>query len=405
MWGIYAVGVAFVLVIFLVNKKVALGSSMLIGTLVVGLGSGHGLWSVATIIGRSLLDPITVELLSVIAFICILGHLLRKFGLLHNMVEALDRLLPSTKATIMLVPMMIGCLTVSGGAIISAPMVDTLGERLRLSPQKKSAINLLYRHGGHFMFPFVPGILLASSLGQISATRLAAMMIPVSLVVLVMGYFLFLRNVVPDQGSDIPRDFRKDLSAFLINGSPLLLSLFLAIGLGLRFAFALLVGIGVAVMLAHRQGGLTVSDSWAGLISQKQMIYATAGIMIFRGMINQVAVLPALVHQLIVNGLPIELLLIALPALVAYATGGISSAMGITMPMLVASTLPEQTRLLYAMLIYCGGYLGYFTSPLHLCMVLTNEYFGSKLSDTYRDLAPSFISIFVMMLVLMFVYR
>lgn len=403
--GIYAVGIAFVLVIVLVNKKVPLGSAMLIATLVVGLGSGHGLWKTAGIIASSLLDPITLELLSVIALICILGHLLKKFGLLTNMVEALDRLLPSTKATIMLVPMMIGCLTVSGGAIISAPMVDSLGERLRLPPNKKSAINLLYRHGGHFMFPFVPGILLASSLGRISATRLAAMMIPVSLLVLATGYFLFLRKAEADQGPDLPRDFRKDLTAFLINGSPLLLSLLLAIGFGLRFAYALLIGIGIAVALAYRQGSLMWPDLWAGLISQKQMIFATTGIMIFRGMINQVAVLPALVNQLIANGLPIELLLITLPAIIAYATGGISSAMGITMPMLVASTLPEQTRLLYAMLIYCSGYLGYFTSPLHLCMVLTNEYFGSKLSDTYRDLAPSFASIFVMMIILMFVYR
>ncbi|MGE5653759.1 MAG: DUF401 family protein [Bacillota bacterium] len=403
--GIYAVGIAFVLVIVLVNKKVSLGSAMLIGTLVVGLGSGNGLWKTGTIIVSSLLDPVTVELLSIIAFICILGHMLKKFGLLTNMVEAMDRLLPSTKATIMLVPMMIGCLTVSGGAIISAPMVDNLGERLNLPPNKKSAINLLYRHGGHFMFPFVSGILLASSLGQISATRLAAMMIPVSLVVLVSGYFLFLRKAVADHGPDVPRNFRKDLMDFLINGSPLLLSLFLALVLGMRFPYALLIGIGIAALLAYRQGGLTWSDAWAGLVSQRLMIFATAGIMIFRGMINEVAVLPSLVNQLIANGLSIELLLITLPAIVAYATGGISSAMGITMPMLVAPTLPEQTRLVYAMLIYCSGYLGYFTSPLHLCTVLTNEFFGAKLSDTYRDLAPSFASIFVMMIVLMFVYR
>ncbi len=403
--GIYAVGVAFILVIVLVNKKVSLGNAMLIASLVVGLGTGNGLWKTGKIIMGSLLDPVTVELLSIIACICILGHLLKKFGFLTNMVEALDRLLPSTKATIMLVPMMIGCLTVSGGAIISAPMVDSLGDRLRLPPNHKSAINLLYRHGGHFMFPFVSGILLASSLGHISATRLAAMMIPVSLLVLASGYFLFLRKAVADRGPDVPRNFSKDLAAFLINGSPLLLSLFLALVLGLHFAYALLIGIGVGAALAYRQGRLTWSDAWAGLISQKQMIYATAGIMIFRGMINQVAVLPALVEKLISNGLPIELLLITLPAIIAYATGGISSAMGIMMPMLVAPTLPEQTRLVYAMMIYCSGYLGYFTSPLHLCTVLTNEFFGAKLSDTYRDLAPSFASIFVMMIVLMFIYR
>ena len=43
--------------------------------------------------------------------------------------------------------------------------------------------------------------------------------------------------------------------------------------------------------------------------------------------------------------------------------------------------------------IYVIGFAGILVSPLHLCLVLTNEYFGASLLEVYRYMA---IPIFVM---------
>jgi len=39
------------------------------------------------------------------------------------------------------------------------------------------------------------------------------------------------------------------------------------------------------------------------------------------------------------------------------------------------------------MLAYLSGFVGVILSPSHLCLILTNEYFGSDLMKVYKTLA------------------
>jgi len=160
--------VAFALIIVMAGRKIALHVCLLTGTLIVGLSSGFNPLQIGRIMYEALLAPATVDLLCIIALICISSFLLQKFMLLRRAIEALDRLMPSTKLTIMLAPTLIGGITVTGGAIISAPIVDQLGERMQLQPRRRAAINLFFRHAGHFMLPFVPGIVMISNFSGFS---------------------------------------------------------------------------------------------------------------------------------------------------------------------------------------------------------------------------------------------
>jgi len=405
---------AFVLITVLANRKVPLYLDVLIGTLVVGLSCGYGIVEMGATVWQALQEPSTVELLSVIAMICISSYLLQRFGLLKRAVEALDRLLPSTKITIMLVPMLIGCLTVTGGAIISAPMVDALGDRLDIPPDKRSSINLLYRHAAHFMFPFVPGIILASSLGGFPATELALMMSPITIALVSLGYFFLLRTVpfTPEQREN---HFTQDLFSFLLNASPILLPLLLSIGVGLNFILSLAIGSGVALLIIfYNQMSqskadaptdaptiplLRFQDVFMGLYQQRMLLLTAASIMIFRGMITATNVLSPFISEMLARGIPLALLCAFFPFLIGYSTGQISSAIGICWPLIIPAGYAGYLVPL-AMLMYCSGYLGYFFSPLHLCTVLSNGYFKVELSTTYRNLLPVFVPIPILMVVL-----
>ncbi|MBZ2174998.1 DUF401 family protein [Schnuerera sp. xch1] len=46
----------------------------------------------------------------------------------------------------MIIPAMIGVLIISGGALLSAPFIYNLGEEMELSPPRRAAINLVFRH-------------------------------------------------------------------------------------------------------------------------------------------------------------------------------------------------------------------------------------------------------------------
>ena len=408
---------AFVLITVLANRKVPLYLDVLIGTLVVGLSCGYGIMEMGTTVIQALQEPSTVELLSVIAMICISSYLLQRFGLLKLAVEALDRLLPSTKITIMLVPMLIGCLTVTGGAIISAPMVDALGDRLDIPPDKRSSINLLYRHAAHFMFPFVPGIILASSLGGFPATELALMMSPITIALVSLGYFFLLRTV-PFTPEAKENHFVKDLFSFLLNASPILLPLLLSIGAGLNFILSLAIGSVVAllIIMTNQTGQsnakvatppvdstapprLQFQDVFMGLYQQRMLLLTAASIMIFRGMITATNVLSPFISEMLARGIPLALLCAFFPFLIGYSTGQISSAIGICWPLIIPVGFTGYLVPL-AMLMYCSGYLGYFFSPLHLCTVLSNGFFKVELSTTYRNLLPVFVPIPILMVVL-----
>jgi hypothetical protein len=63
----------------------------------------------------------------------------------------------------------------------------------------------------------------------------------------------------------------------------------------------------------------------------------------------------------------------------------VGSTFPILIPM-VHSLGESQQMLAYIMLATVCGYVGVLLSPLHLCLVLSNEYFQTKLSSVYKYL-------------------
>ncbi len=75
---------------------------------------------------------------------------------MDEMIESLELMLKSAKITIMVAPALIGTLLVTGGALMSCPVVNNLGDRLDISNDRRASVNLIFRHAMYFIFPFGP---------------------------------------------------------------------------------------------------------------------------------------------------------------------------------------------------------------------------------------------------------
>ena len=373
---------AFIAIVVLVQRKMQVGLALLIGGAIVGLSSGKELGTLLSIALESLVNTTSVQLILTLGMISLLGHVMQEGGVLTKMVGVLQVTLRSTKLTIMLVPSLIGTLLVGGGAIMSAPTVEKLGGELELPRERMAAINLLFRHGWYFVYPLIPAFVLITNMTGLPLSLLLAWQLPLAGASLAAGYFTYLRGV-PDRTPDSPPPTRKDFWQLLQYTSPIWVSLALTVAGGLSFPLALLGGVILALLLGEPRAKHWPSMLYRGL--NVQMIGAGVGIVIFQGIISQVETLPLLINRLLETGLPVSVLYVVLPFCAGIISASNTSALGLTLPLLVPAMQATDTVLLGTVVAYTSSFLGYFGSPLHLCQVATTTHFKCQVMPLYRE--------------------
>lgn len=90
-------------------------------------------------------------------------------------------------------------------------------------------------------------------------------------------------------------------------------------------------------------------------------------------------------QELLYYHIPAMLVVFAVPFVCGFLTGITSAYIGVGFP--VVLPLMGSVDLSYKsgmLLAFAGGFMGVMASPVHLCLVLTNDYFESSLSRTLR---------------------
>ena len=382
MWSAIGVAAAFLLIIVLVTRKVALGYALLAGSFIAAISSGLSPWGFLVTSAETLVQPGTINLVSTLILISILGSWMKNLGILDHMVDALEKVLRSAKLTIMVIPSIMGTLLVTGGAIMAAPMVNSTGERINLSNARRAAINLLYRHAWYFIFPFAPAFILVKEIANIEINQLILIQLPLTIVAVISGYYAWLKDVKEDNGA-APKPTRTDYLNLLRYTSPLWSALVLGLGFGVPFQLALLVGLGLALYIGQPKLAEIPSMLIKGI--QVPIVLSGVGIMIFKEVLTRGDTLGALTDGLLNLGLPLVAIVVLLPALVSFVSASSTSGIGITLPLLLPVMQQSEHFMLYIAGVYCASFLGYFFSPLHLCQVLSLEFFQVKMNDLYRE--------------------
>lgn len=402
------------------SKRVPLAGCLFGGSVLIGSWMGltpgdilHVLWVEAT-------GSQTLWLALIITLILILSDLMAKSGQQARIVSAFQAVSPSPRFTAASLPALIGLLPMPGGALFSAPMVGAAMENVPVKPELKVAINYWFRHIWEFWWPLYPGIILAISLFSIEAWKLCAVQAPLTLGSVLGGIVFILPAVSPGHSTPSPlsRDKFVELLQevmpilvvicvlFGLQGSVALAELVTGVTIAwpqyLSFVLALVTAIGM-VSRASSMGMRTVSAAALNM-GVLRMVLTVVGIMVFKGGLVQSGAIDQVRVELDAYQVPTLTIIALLPFIAGLVTGIAFAFVGVSFPLVVALVPEGRSPLPYAVLAYGFGFMGMMLSPLHLCLLVTKEYFRADLVDGYRYLWKPVLLCLIWTVSLYFIY-
>ncbi len=118
------------------------------------------------------------------------------------------------------------------------------------------------------------------------------------------------------------------------------------------------------------------------------MLLLILGIMVFKGtLIDSQAVLQ-IREEMVHYRIPFLLVVVSMPFISGFITGITIGFVGATFPLLVPlfAGLSPLDFLVHASLAYVSGYVGMMLSPVHICLLVTKDYFKASLAASYRHI-------------------
>ncbi|MBV5337601.1 MAG: DUF401 family protein, partial [Deltaproteobacteria bacterium] len=103
--------------------------------------------------------------------------------------------------------------------------------------------------------------------------------------------------------------------------------------------------------------------------------------------------------------LPIPLLMALIPFIAGVMTGLTVGYVGITFPLLLPLMGDVQPNLWLESLAFASGFAGVMLSPVHLCFVLTREYFAADTALVYHRLIVPSIVVLMAVVIPCLIYR
>lgn len=391
---------SFVCMLAGLRLRLGLWPSILAGSLVLALAFGMAPAAWASTAAAALVQGKTLLLAAIVTLILVLSDLLDRTGQSGRQMEALSRFLRHPRLRLIFFPALIGFLPMPGGAVFSAPMVRDMAQRLGVSSLDKALVNYWFRHVWETMWPLYPGVILAASLAGVSVPELMALTWPAPLVCLALGWVFILRPgrlpLRPEPGAapDVaPPDGRRAL----IESVPLLLSIAGSIGLQAALGVlapaipsetGVLAGLALAILWTMVQNRVPASRLPA-LLTQKSllsMLAVVGAIFVFKDVLAGTG---AVEQTAAMAGGPAALALAAvfLPFLVGMVSGITMAFVGATFPLLLGllSQLGlEDQKMAYVTMGMFSGFTGVMVSPLHICFVLTCQFFGVDLARAWK---------------------
>ena len=377
---------AISVIIILVMRRFNYGLALIFGSLILGSFSGFSLNDFAQVFLFTLTDPITCELALVIALIPILAFCMTETGMIEDFLESLKGFV-SSGSVLVVVPAMLGMLPMPGGALFSAPYIDGEAKKMRMGPDLKSFVNVWFRHCMALVYPITPTMILASRLSGVDLFHLILIQIPIFVIYLSTGYVSSILSIKSHNKRVRDVDFHRIMPLF-ISVSPLLLVILL-IALGVPLALALVTGIVLVFGLKRVSYGKVLPLMWRGF--NWRLVFAVFGMMLFSHMIQASGAMNVIVSYVGHAETYPLLFLILFSCFAGVATAQPSVALAIVLPMAL-QMLGNLTPIVVSML-YLTTYFSYLVSPMHLCLILTVEYYKARLQGVYRRLIP--LSFFV----------
>ncbi|MCW4052295.1 MAG: DUF401 family protein [Candidatus Bathyarchaeota archaeon] len=328
-------------------------------------------------------NPLTISLVFVTIGIMMLSLLYRETKTLDTLSKSFGGLFRNPKLIVSALPAIIGLLPVPGGALMSAPLVETEAGKLGLDNTKKTYVNVWFRHVIFPIYPMSQVLILAAALTGASLTSMILSQIPVVAAMIVIGYFTVLRKAHVIENDAPNSKFQENVKQFLSSFSPILAMIFAVAIFGIDVSIAAFVGI-ILLLIITKPSQQTLVRT-ATNISTYKIALAAFGAMLLRTATIESGVSEAIGQAIAASSVNEVLLLVTLPAALAFFVGSPSGGIALSVPIIggIVQFTPSS-----ASLLFIAAYFGYLGAPTHLCLALTIDYFESAIYKVYKFLLP-----------------
>ncbi len=415
----------FSAIVILYKIKIPLWTALIVASLIAGLWFGASFEKTLRYAAGSVVSAETLFLCAAVFLIMAFSTMLEGTGVLKRIVNAFSALFGNSMYSAGALPALIGLLPMPGGAIFSAPMVDAACDKESgPDPEQKSVINYWFRHLWEYWWPLYPGIILASSLFGITSWKLFLLHLPLTIAAVVSGWFFILRPAFKKEreaACAVETQKTGSLKSALSESASIIAVILVIFGVGPILSAARIGGIPAKywpVVFGMAAGIIWLSAAakldlrrMAGFVftrHQVSMILMAAGVMMFRDMLMDVDAFTQAKLDLATYHVPAIVVIAALPFISGFVLGLAVGFVGASFPLVIsllpAAVMHSEARLAYLTFAYAFAYAGMMISPVHLCLIVTKDYFKADFLGIYRWLLAPTAMIVVTGVLLFFLY-
>jgi len=121
------------------------------------------------------------------------------------------------------------------------------------------------------------------------------------------------------------------------------------------------------------------------------VIILILGVMLFKEAMEGSGAVKNLSQFFVKEGIPVLPILFLLPFITGMLTGLTVGFVGSTFPLIISIAGSSAVPISFA---FASGFLGVLLSPVHICLILTKEYFKADLWGMYKMIIPASLIVF-----------
>ena len=404
--GIAALIISMIIIFILIRFEFHVSIATFIGALILALFS-IGYNKIPFVFLNTILNMQTWRLIIIILLAIGLSIAMDKEGLLRKLAETLEKI--GSRVALFAAPTLIGLVPMPAGALVSASMVKDVAKRLGLNPEETTFLNYWFRHVMEYSWPIYQGIILTGvilsvSIGEI-VKSLFFMTVANAGIGLAIGHFFFKKQAVNKNNKTSTAAFSaKSFFREFINASwPILLIIILVIvfEIDISLSFAISLAMLIAIRRINRRELVEILKKTFSL----KIMFLPVAIIFYKTVVEHADIAFLLFNTLFQYRIPEYIITIILPFIAGFATGTSLAFVGIAFPLLIPIIGHGSINVGALILAYVSGMAGLLLSPMHLCLILSVDYFKANLYRTYKYVLPAVVSSEVIALIAYFTYN
>ena len=390
MIDILKISLIFVIILLLLRKKLNIGYVMLIAAFALFLLYRMSFDSILRTCRDAALNSATIKLILALTFIRIFEMILREHAVLTNMMKAVKTIFKNRKIVAASMPLLIGLLPSVGGAYFSAPMVDEATRDTKMSLEEKGFINYWLRHPWEYILPLYPGILLASAISKIELHNLITINLSYAVFTTITGFIFGMQGVKGTIKTD-GKLSKEGIGSFI----PIAAVLLVVVIFHMELHYALIAAV-TALFFFYRYNFKAILSCLKHGFSL-EIIILILSVMLFKEAMEASGAVKNVSQFFMKEGIPTLPILFLLPFVTGLLTGITIGFVGSTFPLILS--IAGNTSIGAISFAFASGFLGVLLSPVHICLVLTREYFKADLWRMYKMMIPAGLIVFCVAIV------